>query len=124
MSNPFLQYKQQSVNTMSNGELVIKLFEENYKNLLRASMLYKEDKPEEAGAFAEKAKHIFNHLISILNFNVPVSQNLHQLYNFFNQQIISAEIKRKADPIDEILPLVNELKTTWAEAEKLVHMQK
>lgn len=124
MSNPFIQYQKQSINTMSSGELVIKLFEEAYKNLLRASMLYKEEKPEEANIFTQKAKNIFNHLISILDFNVEISKNLYQLYTFFNQQIIAAEIKRKAEPIDEILPLIQDLKSTWTQAEKLVHMKK
>lgn len=124
MSNPFMQYKQQSINTMSSGELIIKLFEEAYKNLLRASMLYKENKPSDATVFTEKTKKIFNHLISILNFNVEISQNLYQLYMFFNQQIITAEVKQSAGPIDEILPLISDLKTTWGEAEKLVHMKK
>lgn len=124
MSNPFMQYKQQSINTMSSGELVIKLFEEAYKNLLRASMLYKESNPTDATEYTEKTKKIFNHLMTILNFNVEISKNLYQLYMFFNQQIIASEVKQSSEPIDEILPLISDLKTTWAEAEKLVHMQK
>lgn len=124
MSNPFIQYQKQSINTMSSGELVIKLFEEAYKNLFRASMLYKENKPTEANVFTQKSKNIFNHLISVLDFNVEISKNLYQLYTFFNQQIIAAEIKRTAEPIEEILPLIQDLKSTWSQAEKLVHMKK
>lgn len=124
MTNPFMQYKQQSINTMSSGELVVTLFEEVYKDLLRTSMLMKEEKFEEARAFSEKAKKIFSHLITALDFKIEISQNLYQLYNFFNQEIIAAEIRRSATPIDEILPLISDLKNTWSEAEKLVHMQR
>lgn len=124
MANPYAQYKQQSINTMSSGELVIKLFEEAYKSLLQADMLYNEKKADLASTHTDKAKRVFSHLISCLDMSIPVSQNLYQLYNFFNQEIIKAEIKQSNLPLQEIIPLVKDLKETWVEAEKSIHMNK
>ncbi len=124
MSNPFMQYKQQSINTMSSGELVVTLFEEASKNLNLACKLYIDKNYDPAKICTEKAKNIFTHLITVLDFNYDISQNLYQLYNFFNQQIIVAEVRQDAKPIEEILPLINDLKNTWSEAQKLIHIKK
>ena len=123
-SNTFMQYKRQAINTMSGGELVIKLFEEAYKNVLQADMLFNQENSTSALIYTEKAKRIFTHLISILDMSVDISQNLYQLYNFFNQELIRSEVKRSNEPLKELLPLIKELKETWVQAEKSVHMNK
>lgn len=124
MTNPFMQYKQQSINTMSGGELIVTLFEEVTKNINIAIIMFDEGKTDVALINTNKAKKIFSHLIGILDFNIEISQNLYQLYTFFNQEIIASEAKLNSEPLKEILPLVQDLKNTWTEAQKLIHMGK
>lgn len=124
MSNPFMQYKQQSINTMSSGELVVTLFDEIVKNLNMASKMLADKNIDVAMRCTEKSKKIITHLIGSLDFNYDVSQNLYQLYNFFNQQIIVSEVRQNPQPIDEILPLITDLKQTWSEAQKIIHIKK
>lgn len=117
-----MQYKQQSINTMSNSELIVKLYEETIKDLTLASKMFNEKNADAALVCTQKAKDIIKHLGSVLDFHYEISHNLKQLYNFFHMQIVRAEAQLSGELIDEILPLIIDLKNTWVEAQKIVHI--
>ncbi|MDD2568446.1 MAG: flagellar export chaperone FliS [Clostridia bacterium] len=123
-NNSVLQYQKQAVSTMSKGELLLKLFDVALKNIKYASILLKEKDYEKAEIYINKSSRIFNHLCLILDRKYSISLELYQIYRFLNQEIIRANINRDAEILDKILPLVQELHDTWAEADKLSHMQK
>lgn len=123
-SNAIFQYKQQSIATMSRGEQLILLFDEVLKNLHHGSILINNEDYLNAEKCTEKCKNIFAYLSSILNHEYAVSKELYDLYYFCNQQIIRAEIRRDAHLLDDLVPLVKDMRETWTEAEKLVHMKK
>lgn len=123
-NSALMQYKSQAISTMSSGELIVTLFEGILKNLRVAAQLYEKGDVAVAATCTQKCKAIFDHLILSLDFNYELSNNLFMLYNFFKQEIITAEVKRSADPINEILPLISDLKNTWVEAKKLSHSMK
>ena len=122
--DPIMQYKQQSINTMSKGEQLITLLNEALKNLHYGSLMLKDKNYATAEKCTEKSKKIFTYLSSVLDWNYEVTNDLYQLYYFFNQQIIKAEVKRDAAVLDELVPLVEKMRDTWEEAEKLSHMNK
>lgn len=122
MANPYMQYKTQSINTMSGGELVTTLYDEIIKNLRLASILFGKSEYVGAETASEKARKIISHLITTLDYQYPISDNLSKLYHFFNQQIVNANVKRSSGPIDDIVPLIADLRATWVEAQKQAHM--
>ena len=124
LTNPIMHYKEQSIATMSKGEQLVMLFNEALKNLHYGSMMLKDKNYAAAEKCTSKCKNIFNYLSSVLDKKYSVSNDLYQLYYFFNQQIIKAEIKRDYTLLDELVPLVENMRDTWQEAEKLSHMQK
>ena len=71
----------------------------------------------------DKAQNIFRYLCVALNYNYSIANNLNQLYKFFNQEIIRAEIRRDPEVLNAILPLVSDMRDTWVQAEKLIHMK-
>lgn len=71
----------------------------------------------------QKAKEIIQYLISILDRQYPLAQDLYQMYSFFNEKIISAEIKRDPAALEEITPLLVDMRETWAEANRLTHIK-
>ncbi|MEG2814056.1 MAG: flagellar export chaperone FliS [Oscillospiraceae bacterium] len=123
MSNPLMQYKQQSINTMSSAELILTLYDEALKNLRIAVMKFDSEEVEIATTCTNKAKEIFKYLMESLDFNYDISNNLFKLYLFFNQEIISSEITLKSKPITELLPLIEDLKSTWTQANRSLHTQ-
>lgn len=122
--NQILHYKEQAISTMSKGEQLVALYEEALKNLHYGSRMMKEGDYATSAKCTQKSKRIFQYLSSILDRRYEVSEQLYPLYSFFNQEIIRAEIKHDAAPLDGIIPLVEELTNTWAEAEKRCHMHK
>lgn len=123
-SNAILQYKQQSISTMSRGEQLVLLFDEVLKNLHHATLLMKENDFTNSEKCTQKCKNIFQYLSSILDFKYPISKDLYDLYYFCNQQIIRAEIRRDPQLLNDIVPLVNDMRDTWVQAEKLIHIKK
>ncbi|HHV31945.1 flagellar export chaperone FliS [Caproiciproducens sp. LBM24188] len=123
-NNPIMQYKEQVINTMTKGEQLVLLFDEILKNLHYGSMMMKDGNYPTSQKCTEKCKEIFRYLSSILDMSNSISGNLYDLYYFANQQIIRAEVKRDPSLLDDLAPLVQDMRDTWAEAERLTHIQK
>lgn len=117
------QYQEQSILTMSRGELLVKLYDELLKNLRYASLLFGQKQPENAKKYTTKAKDIVNYLFAILDDQYSISANLKQIYSHMLGQIIKANVSGSPAPLEEIIPTTQELRATWAEAEKSTRMQ-
>ncbi len=124
MLNPFEQYKKTSVNTMTKGELLILLFDEAIKKLNQSKLLIEYNDYESANISIEKTRKIFNHLIVTLDDKYQLSQDLEDMYMFFNSQLIKASSMKSTKYIDDILPMVKDLRNTWAEADKISRTSK
>jgi len=116
--NPYQAYKQQSVMTMTQGEMLNRLFEETVKQLSFAEVYLKDNDYTKTNDALQRAQRILNHLRATLNFDYEISNNLAALYEFFVSKIVEANIKKKPEPIREILPLVKDLQETFIEADK------
>ena len=117
--NPYETYKQQSVLTMTPGEMLNKLYDELIKQLSIAQLALEQQELEKVNVSLQKSQRILNYLRSTLNFQYEVSANLELLYEFFIHQIVNANIKKDASFIQEILPMVQELQQTFLQADKL-----
>lgn len=124
MINPFEQYKKTSVNTMTKGELLILLFDEAIKKLNQSKILMENEDFENANTSLEKTRKIFNHLIVTLDDKFELSKELADMYMFFNSQIIKASSMKSTKYIDDIIPIIKDMRNTWAEADKIVRMSK
>lgn len=124
MINPYKNYKNMSINTMTKGEQLVLLFDKIVQRLTLATILFQDNKIEEAIVNLNKTKDIFNFLMVNLDSNYEISKNLMELYTFFNAEIIKSAAKKDISPITEILPIVKDLRDTWEEAEKLSRINK
>lgn len=120
--NPYQKYQQQSIMTMTPGELLLKLFDETIKQLSRAQQLLQgPEREKQIGIVNEslqKAQRIITHLNKTLEMQYEISKNLEALYDFFNYKITQANIHKDAGPIEEILPMIKELRDAFAQADK------
>lgn len=117
-NNLILQYQEQSILTMSRGELLVKLYDELLKNLKYASILLGKGQKEPAQKCTAKAKDIINYLYAILDDKYSISVNLKQIYSHVLGQIIKANVSGTPESIDQILPTVQDLRDAWVQAEK------
>ncbi|MEG2054172.1 MAG: flagellar export chaperone FliS [Oscillospiraceae bacterium] len=119
-NNPYANYKQNSVYTMTQGELLLLLYDEIIKQMEGAKVFIAEKDIQKKNAALKKAQRIFNHLTITLNHKYAISSNLSSLYDFFNRQLIQANIKNDIKFIDDIMPMVCDLRDAFAQADKNV----
>jgi flagellar protein FliS len=117
-----MQYQEQSIRTMSRGELLIKLYDELLKNLRHACILFEQKQPETAKKHTTKAKNIVNYLFAILDDKYSVSADLKQIYSHVLGQIIKANVSEDSASLKKVIPTLQELRTAWVQAEKSTRM--
>ncbi len=117
--NPYKQYQQQVVTTMTQGEMLIKLYDESIKQIQFARELTKQEKYAEMDEAITKSLKIIRYLRGTLDFRYPVSNNLDKLYDFFDQQLVMASVKKDVKILDDVEPLIQELKETFTECDKI-----
>ena len=120
--NPYQAYQQQSVMTMTQGEMLLKLYDETIKQLSAAEIFMGEGSIEKTNQALQKAQKIVNHLRATLDFQYEISNQLAALYDYFVRQIVAANIKKYVALIQEILPMVTEMRDTFAQAAKQSHV--
>lgn len=124
MLNPYKQYKENSINTMTKGELLILLFDEAIKKLNQSKLLIEHGDYDNANINLTKVRHIFNYLIATLDDKFQLSRDLADMYIFFNAEIVKASSLKTTKYIDEILPIIKDLRNTWTEADKIARKVK
>lgn len=122
MQNPYAKYKEQSVMTMTQGDMINLLYEEIISRLNKAIICIGEKDIEGRNNHLKKARAIVTHLDTTLDPQYEVSKNLSSLYEYFNYSMTQANIKNDAGALQEILPMVEELKDAFAQADKQVRM--
>lgn len=112
-------YKTQSVYTMTKGELLILLYDELLKRLLRAELSL--DQGQIDGIFdpsIDRARDIVIYLKDTLNFQYEISRELERMYDYFVLQLARIQAGRKKELIQEMRHLVTELREAYQQAEK------
>ena len=104
--NPYQQYQRQSVMTMTQGEMLTKLYDEVIKQMSGAKICLTEKDLSGVNNALQKAQRILFYLKSTLDFKYEISGNLDALYDFFIERIVQANLKKDAAMLDEIIPMI------------------
>lgn len=119
MNNPYASYKTQSIATMTQGEMINALFEGLQKNLHFAMAHMEQQDFAKTHTCLMKSQDILQYFISTLNPAMPISQNLLAMYEFFISQIVDANVRKEKKYLEDILPLIDDLKETFVQADRL-----
>lgn len=119
-NNPIQHYKEQSVNTMTPNELLLLLFDELVKNLLRCGLALDKKEYEMMEASVNKAQDIVHYLDDTLDYQYPISRDLHRLYDFFDYQLGRVKIGRNKAVLEQVRPMIMDLRDTFRQADKNV----
>lgn len=124
MNDPYKNYKANSISTMTKGEQLILLFDKAIQRLNVSKTLLDDDNKHEAIIQLNRTRDIFNYLIVALDRSYEHADELISLYTFINSEIVKAAGKCDKSYIDEVLPIVIDLRDTWEEASKLARINK
>ena len=101
--------------TLTPGEIVVRLYMEAERQLNRASYYIPLKNYEEANKALIKAQDVVNALRSSLDMKIPISKNLDSLYEYFNREIVEANVKKDKAKVDALIPMLAELREAFAE---------
>lgn len=114
----YQQYKEQSVNTMTQGELLLLLYDELYKRLSQAELMLDQKNYPVYEASIERAVAIIDYLDSTLDRQYPISANLAQLYEYFTYELGRAKIGRRKEVLSHVKSMVGGLRDAFRQAQK------
>ena len=115
------KYNSSSVMTMTPGQLVIFLFDKAAFSACKAAYLIKKNKPGQAHEEIIRAENIILYLTDILDFRVPIAEQLYPIYEYIRETLIQANIKKDCGMLDQAARLLSELKDTWAQTESALY---
>ncbi len=123
VNNAYSAYKKQSITTMTPMEIVVKLYSETERQLNRAIYFIEQKDYESANHALVKSQDIINALRSVLDMDIPMSKNLDSLYDYFNREILRANMKKDTEIIRTLLPMIAELKDAFTQVASMTKEQ-
>ncbi|MCF0151374.1 MAG: flagellar export chaperone FliS [Firmicutes bacterium] len=110
------KYKEQSINTMTPEELLLLLFDELVKRLLRAELELKAKNFDQFEESVTRAIDIIQYLSNTLDRSYEVSAGLDKLYEYFIYQLGRAKIGRNQEVLGSVKDYVSQLRDTFRQA--------
>ena len=112
----YKNYKEVEIETASGLKLVVMLYAGAIKFLNIAKESIQQRKLELANNNIIKAQDIISELMSSLNFEAgELAQNLYSLYIYMNRRLLEANIEKNPQIINEVIKLLETLKSAWDE---------
>ncbi len=112
------QYQQNSIMTATPEELTLMLYNGCIKGIRLAKIGLEDKDYEKANLYMCKAQAIIRELRATLDMKYDISKNLYELYTYFLDRLIEANVKKESSILDEVEQFVSDLRDTWAEAMK------
>lgn len=118
-ANSVNAYRQTRVRTAGGGKIVVMLYDEAIRQIDNAIAALADGTKEldKIHNAIVKAQDIVTELMVSLDFDAggEIAPNLFNLYVFFNNQLMDANVKKDPAPLKAIRPLLSELRDAWAE---------
>ena len=114
----YQQYKQQSVGSMTSGELLLLLYDELVKRATMASIALDKGEFPAFEAAVERCIDIVNYLDETLDRQYPISQDLGRMYEYFTYQLGLIKIGRNKQELEKLRPMLAEMRDAFHTAEK------
>ena len=122
ITNPYDTYKQQSVMTMTSGQMLIMVYNELIKQLSLAQQAFTQKDISGVNRYLQKSQKLIRALKGTLNFDYSISENLNNLYDFFLSAVLNANVKKDPSELQTLIEMIAELRDTFTEADKLARV--
>lgn len=114
----YQHYREDSVNTMTPGELLLLVYDELVKRLTQAELaLRKEDYPTFEAA-VDHAVKIVRYLDDTLDRKYEISRQLDRLYDFFCYELSRVKTGRNQTELERVKRMASELRESFRTADK------
>lgn len=110
------QYRKTTVETLSPAKLLLMLYDGALNSLRTAKNAIAEKDMPLAHKQLIKVQDIVTELMSTLNMDIPISQQLYALYDYIQHRLTEANIKKDPSIIDEVYQFISELRDAFDQA--------
>ncbi|NFE95105.1 flagellar export chaperone FliS [Clostridium botulinum] len=118
-SNGYTAYKTNSVNYASKDQLLLMLVDGAVKFAKIARQAIIDKNVKKAHENITKTEDIFTELRASLDTSAGEwAQNMFDVYGFINDKLFEANLKKDEKIMNEIIPLIEEIRDIWHEADK------
>ena len=121
IANPYQQYQESTLETASQGKLLLMLYDGAIRFLTQAHQALEAKNFQDSHNFILRAEDVITELMACLKMDVggEIAFNLYRLYEYMNWRLVQSNIKRDASGVLEVQARLKELREAWVEAIKL-----
>ena len=114
----YQRYREESLNTMTQGELLLLLYDELVKRLRQADWEMGKQNYDNFEKAVDRAVEIIHYLSDTLDHRYPISGNLSRLYEYFCYELSRVKAGRNQEELMRVTRMVSELRDSFRQAEK------
>ncbi|MGO5114654.1 flagellar export chaperone FliS [Candidatus Avoscillospira sp. LCP25S3_F1] len=114
----YQRYREDSLDTMTQGELLLLLYDELVKRLKLAEMELERQQYDTFEQALHRSVAIIHYLSDTLDHSYPISQKLDRLYEFFCYELCRVEAGRNQIELERVTHMVDELRDSFRQADK------
>lgn len=118
-ANAYQESKRYAIESLSKGEVVVKLFEEATKQLKMAIIFTEREENVKAFNAIGKCQKIISSLNLSLDMQYPISIELNEMYGFIYTKLGEVGVSRDLKLMNDLWSLISDLKDSFKEAEKM-----
>lgn len=115
--NPYEKYKKASVETASQGKLILMLYDGAIRFLNTSLEAMSKRIIDQTNNNIIRAQDIIWELLGSLDMEKggDIAANLFKLYDYMNRRLVFANIKKDPEPIKEVISILTQLREAWAQ---------
>ena len=114
----YQRYREDSLSTMTPGELLLLLYDELVKRLTLAELELSKENYTTFEAAVNKSLDIIRYLDDTLDRRYPISRNLDRLYDYFGYELSRVKAGRNSTELTRVKGMVTELRDSFRKADK------
>lgn len=117
MSDPASAYKTTQIETASQGQILLMLYDGAIQRMNQAREALEEENYQVSHSKLVEAQDIITELMATLDMEVggELAENLYNLYDYILHNLVQANVKKSPELVDEVIPVIEELYGAWEE---------
>lgn len=114
-SNPYQVYQQTQINTVSQGKLILMLYDGAIGFLHQAQEMISQKDYEKTNYYLIRTQDIIDELTNTLNLEAggEVARYLYSVYEAINHWLVQANIKCDHNLVERVINMLQELQEAW-----------
>ncbi len=114
----YQRYREDALNTMTPGELLLLVYDELVKRLTQAELFLGKEDYTAFETAVDRSTDIVRYLDQTLDLKYPIGQQLHRLYDYFCYELSRVKSGRNQTELERVKRMAGELRESFRTAEK------